>query len=62
MTVTADAGGFTTRRNHIQGEALVQTKDYATLRQFYAQLESKDKESVVLKVVPAETAATPESH
>lgn len=62
MSVTADANGFTTRRNHIQGEALVPTKDYATLRQFYAQLESKDKESVVLKVAPAATSATPELH
>jgi len=30
------------------------------LRQFYSGFESKDKESVVLKMASAETAATPE--
>jgi hypothetical protein len=62
LTVTSDATSFTTRRNHLQSEALVPTKDYPALRQFYAQLESKDKESVVLKMVPVETAATAVTH
>jgi len=55
--VSSDAISFTTRRTHIQGETLVYPKDYATLRQFYSQLESKDKESVVLKVLPGEGAS-----
>jgi hypothetical protein len=53
LTVSADATSFTTLRNHLQGEAIVYTKDYAALRQFYSQFESKDKESVVLKLLPA---------
>jgi hypothetical protein len=57
LNVSADATSFTTRRNHVQGEAIVFTKDYVPLRQFYSQFESKDKESVVLKMVPVETAA-----
>jgi hypothetical protein len=59
ITVTADATSFTTKRDHIQGEALVPVKDYETLRKFYSQFESKDKESVVLKMVPVETASAP---
>jgi transglutaminase-like putative cysteine protease len=57
LNVIADATGFTTHRNHVQSEAIVYTKDYAPLRQFYSQFESKDKESVVLKMVPVETAS-----
>ncbi|MGA8939089.1 MAG: DUF3857 domain-containing protein [Acidobacteriaceae bacterium] len=60
-SVTQDAGGFTTRRNYVQGEMLVMPKDYAALRKFYSQYESEDQESVVLKAVPVATtaAATP---
>jgi hypothetical protein len=52
LAVTSDATSFTTRRTHLQGETLVYAQDYASLRQFYSQFESKDKEDVALKVVP----------
>ena len=57
MSVVGDAKGFTTRRNHIQGELLVMPKDYDSLRKYYAQFESKDQESVVLKAAPAVAAS-----
>jgi len=57
LAVTGDAKGFTTRRNYIQGELLVLPKDYDSLRKFYAQFESKDQESVVLKAAPAVAAS-----
>ncbi|MBW4038887.1 MAG: DUF3857 and transglutaminase domain-containing protein [Acidobacteria bacterium] len=57
LTVVGDAKGFTTRRNHIQGELLVMPKDYDDLRKYYAQFESKDQESVVLKAASVTTAA-----
>jgi hypothetical protein len=58
LSVEGDAGGFTTRRDHLRDELLVMPKDYAGLRTFYSQFESKDQESVVLKVAPAATAAS----
>ena len=57
LAVTGDAKGFTTRRNYVQGELLVMPKDYDSLRKFYAQFESKDQESVVLKAAPAVAAS-----
>jgi hypothetical protein len=57
LSVVSDPKGFTTRRNHIQGELLVMPKDYDSLRKYYAQFESKDQESVVLKGAPAVAAA-----
>jgi hypothetical protein len=57
FSVVSDPKGFTTRRNHIQGELLVMPKDYETLRKYYAQFESKDQESVVLKAAPAVASA-----
>jgi len=57
FTVTSDAKGFTSRRIHAQNEIFVLQKDYDGLRKYYSQLESKDQESVVLKVVPATSAA-----
>ena len=57
LSVTGDAKGFTTRRNYAQGELLVLPKDYDALRKFYAQFESKDQESVVLKAAPAAPAS-----
>jgi hypothetical protein len=53
ISVVSDAKGFTTRRNHLRGELLVQPKDYDALRKYYAQFESKDQESVVLKAASA---------
>jgi hypothetical protein len=57
LSVVGDAKGFTTRRNYVQGELLVLPKDYDNLRKFYAQFESKDHESVVLKAAPAVAAS-----
>lgn len=57
FSVMSDSKGFTTRRNHIQSELLVIPKDYDSLRKYYAQFESKDQESVVLKAAPAVAAA-----
>lgn len=58
MTVTQDAESFITRRNYIFGSVIVLPADYAGLRSFYSQFESKDKESVVLKPAAAVTAGT----
>jgi len=57
LSIVGDAKGYTTRRNHIQGELLVMPKDYDSLRKFYSQFESKDQESVVLKAAPAVAAS-----
>jgi hypothetical protein len=57
LSIVGDAKGFTTRRNHVQGELLVMPKDYDSLRKYYAQFESKDQESVVLKAAPAVAAS-----
>jgi Domain of Unknown Function with PDB structure (DUF3857)/Transglutaminase-like superfamily len=57
FSVEGDSGGFTARRNHGRAEMLVMPKDYSDLRKFYSDYESKDKESVALKVVPAATTA-----
>lgn len=57
FSVEGDSEGFTTHRNHGRGETLVMPKDYGDLRKFYSEYESKDQESVALKVVPTATAA-----
>jgi transglutaminase-like putative cysteine protease len=57
LSVVGDAKGFTTRRNLIQAGLLVMPKDYDSLRKYYAQFESKDQESVVLKAAPAVAAS-----
>ena len=57
LSIVGDAKGFTTRRNYVQGELLVMPKDYDALRKYYAQFESKDQESVVLKAAPAVAAS-----
>jgi hypothetical protein len=57
LSFVGDSKGFTTRRNHIQGELLVMPKDYDGLRKYYAQFESKDQESVVLKMARATAVA-----
>jgi len=53
FVATQDAKGFTARRDHVQNELIVMPKDYDGLRKYYAQLESKDQEGVVLKMAPA---------
>ncbi|MGA7155495.1 MAG: DUF3857 and transglutaminase domain-containing protein [Acidobacteriaceae bacterium] len=58
LSVTQDAGGFTTRRDRLQGEILVMPKDYAEMHKYYSQFESKDQESVVLKQSSVATAST----
>jgi hypothetical protein len=50
MIVESTPTSFTTRRTFLIGELLVNPKDYGELRKFYTQLESKDKENVVLKM------------
>ena len=52
---------ITTRRDFMFGDVVVLPKDYANLRSFYAQFESKDQESVVLKPASAVTASNGES-
>jgi hypothetical protein len=49
---------FTTRRGYVMGEILFPASEYSTLRSFYTQMETKDKESVVLKVAPVTTASS----
>jgi hypothetical protein len=56
FTVTADAKGFTSKRFHAQNEIFIQQKDYEGLRKYYSEFQSKDQESVVLKVAPATSA------
>ncbi len=48
----------TTRREFMFGDVLIMPKDYPNLRSFYAQLESKDQESVILKPASTVTAST----
>jgi hypothetical protein len=57
FSVVGDTGGFTTRRAHAVDELFVLPKDYDGLRKYYTQFESKDQESVVLKVTPVATTA-----
>jgi hypothetical protein len=57
FVATEDAKGFTARRDYIQNELIVMPKDYDGLRKYYSQVESKDQESVVLKVERATTSA-----
>ena len=56
IAVTSAPNNFTTRRNFYFNGVVVVPKDYATLRTFYSQFETKDKESVVLKPTTATTA------
>jgi hypothetical protein len=58
LSVVGDTKGFTTRRVHAVDELFVLPKDYDGLRKYYTQFESKDQESVVLKVGPAATKAS----
>jgi Domain of Unknown Function with PDB structure (DUF3857) len=47
---------FTIRRNFVLGDILIAPKDYPQLRSFYGKFETKDQESVVLKVANADAA------
>jgi hypothetical protein len=57
LSVVGETGRFTTRRTHVQNEVLVMPKDYDELRKYYSQFETKDQESVVLRLQPASAAA-----
>jgi hypothetical protein len=57
MSVTTTEDSFTMQRQFAMSEIIVPTTEYAELRGFYNQLESKDQESVVLKVAPVEAAS-----
>ncbi len=57
FVATQDARGFTARRDYLQNELIVMPKDYDGLRKYYSQVESKDQESVVLKMAPVTTAS-----
>ncbi len=60
LHVEQTPANFTTRREFVFGDVLVPAKDYAELRKFYAQLEAKDQEAVVLKPASAVTASNGE--
>jgi hypothetical protein len=49
---------YTTRRNYMMGDYIFLAPEYPMLRTFYTQMETKDKESVVLKAVPVTTASS----
>ncbi len=57
MTVASTPTSFTVRRTYVIGDVLMPMSEYGTLRKFYSQFEGTDKESVVLKTVPAQTAS-----
>jgi hypothetical protein len=57
LTVESAPNSFTTRRTYAVGDVLVTVPEYPELRKFHTQFESKDQESVVLKVVPTQTAS-----
>jgi hypothetical protein len=59
LSVTSGPNYFVTRRNFAMGDFLFSAKDYPTLRTFYSQRETKDKESVVLKMLPVTASSTP---
>jgi len=57
LDVSRAPGSFTARRNYAINTIIVPVKDYGELRTFYAQMETKDKDSVVLKMAPEATSA-----
>ena len=59
ISTTATPTSFTTRRLFALGDFLIPSADYGTLRGCYSQFESKDQESVVLKLTPAVAGGTP---
>jgi hypothetical protein len=58
ISVDSTPTSFTTRRAFLMGEIIFATKDYPELRTFYSQLQTKDKESVVLKMTPVTASST----
>jgi hypothetical protein len=58
LSVEPAPTNFTTRRNFVMGDFMFKPEEYGTLRTFYSQVETKDKESVVLKVLPAASGSS----
>jgi hypothetical protein len=56
LTAAPAANSVTVRRSYLFNSVLVALTDYGALRNFYTQMETKDKESVVLKVAPQSAA------
>jgi hypothetical protein len=62
VTVESTPTSFTTHRSFFMGDIIFVTKDYPALRTFYSQMQTKDKESVVLKTTPVTaTVDTPKA-
>jgi hypothetical protein len=59
LSVTSGPKYFVVRRNFAMADFLFPANEYPALRSFYAQRETKDKESVVLKMVPVGVGSTP---
>lgn len=59
LTTESTPTSFTVRRNYILGEIVYTPDQYASLRAFYAKMENKDQESVVLTTAPVPAKATP---
>jgi hypothetical protein len=59
LDVTTAPTYFVTRRNFAMGDFLFPAAEYDKLRSFYSQRETKDKESVVLKMVPVTSGSSP---
>jgi Domain of Unknown Function with PDB structure (DUF3857)/Transglutaminase-like superfamily len=57
LTAAPAANSVTVRRSFLFNTVLIPIKDYGDLRSFYSQMETKDKESVVLKVAPQSASA-----
>lgn len=58
MTTESTPTSFTVRRNYALGDFIFTPDQYASLRAFYAKMENKDQETVVLTTAPA-AKATP---
>jgi len=50
---TANKDGITVARNFVRGFALLEPKDYSSLRDFYQKVAAADQQQLVLKVAPA---------
>ena len=58
IDIAPAANNVTTRRDFINAAVVVPVPQYGDLRSFYSQLESKDQESIVLKLAPPTTASS----
>jgi hypothetical protein len=60
FSTTSAPGSITVRRNSLSNFIIVPVKDYGDLRAFYSQIETKDQDSVVLKVAAESASAAPQ--